>query len=1379
MLYLDRVPSNTIVKSMCYPAKTTKLDRNNLFIIPTATESEFLAIVDKFMNNIGNLKLRLPKSIYVPYAEFVKFRSGPRKVVNKNYQQDVKERKARGFVKAGHLPSTLVDYNGFIDVSSIIVPTLQAKYTSANSLNFWDNILHDRGLIQEYKYLVFNKDNMAIKVNAITAVTPKIGLNSPNMYLNFLYNLRFHFEGMRKLLQENKVDIIFTDDKWTVKIDSESIPNDPKAFFKDLFTTLRRLNTGAVVLEEENDEVNEELLFEDDDNSIKEETSLNDEKMLKAIDKLDKQMQITEEEKKGLEEQVLDTESSKDKQLNSAIKISEIIEKSKEKDIPIISDRQKKVEKRVEDLKKKHLTEIVAKLEENELEMIDKKEVSNTNVDRFNEFKIENMDKQYEKTAKKVRMEVGENFAKSDTPLMLSNYKERDDDTSPDTKGKVINYTFQSPNNTKESHSFTVRVPELRDGKFLHLNGSDKVLIRQKMSLPIIKIKDRVLFTSYYGKMFFEVSRGNISKIVAKVKRYIKYVRKTYSSKELNPYFNFAPAYFDCEDNNILSTELLEISRYFTKIHIDDDYISFENCKTVSGDKSGIIAYIGGKLFKVTPNNEIEEVETGKVVTIADLLSLLFIREPANPIFNIWEKIVKKKETTSMAFSTGTLLAVDTPIILMVLHAMDENLLSILEILKRDYKLEYKITPWSDKKPPKLFNENDGQQFLFDGFSLDVKYNNVSNRLLLEYLNNINTTAYVSLKLKGIIESQYNSRHIMNMENYRDYFIDNVATKQIMEDMGIPTDYPEALLYCNSLLTNYDRSVKEISLANERMPSNSEIIHGVLYKELAQGMIDYSNKVKRGSKSAEFSVEKDAVIKTLLTLPNLEESSKLNPIQHIDKTYTISGKGVSGVNEDRAYTKAKRRWDESFFGIMSDVSPFTKSSGISKHLAVNPNITDMKGYFKSKKPEEVEPEEIMAISESLAPFAQRHDTAARLAMFMSQMNHTVNVEGSEQSLVTYGMDDTLCELDTDFVHKVEDDAEVLELNNRYVKVKYLNEKNSKGEPLLKVFSISKIERNAAKAKYILNDMILNPKLNIKVGKVIKKGTVIAYNKDFYQSDGVDITYKPGPIVYVALTNNQSSYEDATVMSQSLANKLGTKNLKRIAIKLHPRSKIIEYKTPGSIQPGDVIMKYSDDTGSDFYNMQVDTSQLDDYLLNIKKCNHRGNVRDIYVYYKLTQDEYEHMDSSIKSYMDYIEKYYNTNFNTKKMALGLQDYEKNADTDHVTKFRGNRKAKVNGDSVDNGEILIEYFIEVETPFSIGDKLIFGSSALKGVCSKMVEDEYAPVGHKTGRRIDAILSTYSPSSRMVYSLFMVSLLTAGMMQMNNHIRKNILNLDEKWQ
>ena len=74
----------------------------------------------------------------------------------------------------------------------------------------------------------------------------------------------------------------------------------------------------------------------------------------------------------------------------------------------------------------------------------------------------------------------------------------------------------------------------------------------------------------------------------------------------------------------------------------------------------------------------------------------------------------------------------------------------------------------------------------------------------------------------------YDSKHIMNMENYRDFFIDPVATASVMEDMGIPSDYGEALIYANSLLFNADREISEVSIKNERMPSNEEIIQGVL-----------------------------------------------------------------------------------------------------------------------------------------------------------------------------------------------------------------------------------------------------------------------------------------------------------------------------------------------------------------------------------------------------------------------------------------------------------------------------------------------------------------------------------------------------------------------
>ena len=44
-------------------------------------------------------------------------------------------------------------------------------------------------------------------------------------------------------------------------------------------------------------------------------------------------------------------------------------------------------------------------------------------------------------------------------------------------------------------------------------------MVRQKMALPITKVKDKVLFTSYFGKMFIQATRGNLSKISAKFKK--------------------------------------------------------------------------------------------------------------------------------------------------------------------------------------------------------------------------------------------------------------------------------------------------------------------------------------------------------------------------------------------------------------------------------------------------------------------------------------------------------------------------------------------------------------------------------------------------------------------------------------------------------------------------------------------------------------------------------------------------------------------------------------------------------------------------------------------------------------------------------------------
>ena len=116
-------------------------------------------------------------------------------------------------------------------------------------------------------------------------------------------------------------------------------------------------------------------------------------------------------------------------------------------------------------------------------------------------------------------------------------------------------------------------------------------------------------------------------------------------------------------------------------------------------------------------------------------------------------------------------------------------------------------------------------------------------------------------------------------------------------------------------------------------------------------------------------------------------------------------------------------------------------------------------------------------------------------------------------------------------------------------------------------------------------------------------------------------------------------------------------------------------------------------------------------------------------------------------------------------------------DHVTKFTDNRKNTVNGDLVNKGEILIEFFIEVNQNFSSGDKITIGNTALKGVGSKILTDDQAPIGVETGKKYDLILSTYGPLSRMIYSSFLVGPLTAAMQKINENILDIIKNDETK--
>ena len=131
--------------------------------------------------------------------------------------------------------------------------------------------------------------------------------------------------------------------------------------------------------------------------------------------------------------------------------------------------------------------------------------------------------------------------------------------------------------------------------------------------------------------------------------------------------------------------------------------------------------------------------------------------------------------------------------------------------------------------------------------------------------------------------------------------------------------------------------------------------------------------------------------------------------------------------------------------------------------------------------------------------------------------------------------------------------------------------------------------------------------------------------------------------------------------------------------------------------------------------------------------------------------------------------YEVKYKNSTLRQNLSAVDSNRDVDHVTELKGVKRNKINGDNVDKGVILIEYFLEVDQPFTIGDKITVGNTALKGVCSKIVKDEEAPYGYTTKRKVDLILSPISPLARMVFSTFINGVLSACVVQMNEDLKK----------
>ena len=167
-------------------------------------------------------------------------------------------------------------------------------------------------------------------------------------------------------------------------------------------------------------------------------------------------------------------------------------------------------------------------------------------------------------------------------------------------------------------------------------------------------------------------------------------------------------------------------------------------------------------------------------------------------------------------------------------------------------------------------------------------------------------------------QDAFNSRNVAKgIHNALSLAIDPIS-KEILEDLELPTNIIDLLLYANTMLE--DLTAKQFNDMNIYRIRGVEQINALLYKIVADSYKNYKDSMNNRN-PIKMSVPKNALIKSLMELSTVDESSDLNPSLEIDKQTAVTYRGASGRNNSDSYTPEVRGFDSSMTGILGITSP--------------------------------------------------------------------------------------------------------------------------------------------------------------------------------------------------------------------------------------------------------------------------------------------------------------------------------------------------------------------------------------------------------------------------------------------------------------------------
>lgn len=946
-------------------------------------------------------------------------------------------------------------------------------------------------------------------------------------------------------------------------------------------------------------------------------------------------------------------------------------------------------------------------------------------------------------------------FSKANPALYLLNDPIIEDISNDTDKLYMVTVEYEDEN--RKRHKFKFKLPKMYQDRYLFINEQKWNIIHQKTPFPVTKIgPDRAQVASNYNKIMLERYGQNISSKITKLKKIlegpncppgIKTVRG--NNSQLNK-SNLTTIEYDELGNRFSTISTSGLTIYFSIAEasaVIPPATSAIKDKTVyplaANRRAGTYYYLSGT------SNTVYDQDGNTHGELSDWI----IETISKTHKDFKDQFDDTSAGNKFMYVRGKIMGTWIPLILILCAADPEGLVAVLNKAKIKYE-------FVSSRPKNLDTDNYGIVSFTDGYLIYERYP-YENSLLLNGLSVIPSKTYSFYDMGNrdtyveLFDILYDRRNLIDgIENFYYLEIDPI-TEDVLEHLGMPTEFTSLLLYANGIMA--DNSYNMDSDYDQSRLRSNEIILARLYDLLCKAYAEY----RRGEK---FSIREDELIKALLTERIVDAHSKLNVALELENDNQVKLKGPHGMNEERSFTLEKRAFHPSMRGIIGSNSTYSGEVGIGRHMSLNANIIDARGFVQINKPD-YDGTELQTPGELLNAFDAESADQERVAMAVSQTKQYVPVADSSPTLVSYDMERIAPYLSSDYAVTSKKSGVVKEIANDIMIIQY-------DDGTYEDIDLSEhADKNTDGGFYVMNRM----KTDLAVGQRFEDNQIIAYDpkyiseKDMFGDNLVDT----GTLARVAIVMNGAVYEDATYLTENLAERMTAKITTDKTVHLSRFSNIKKIVKKGQrVQANDALLYFEE--ADDMFTSQMlrqlaDEAEDEDEISATAApvfSKVTGVVKDIKIYYTC---ELEEMSPSLQKLI----KQYNAEVS--KRHKTIEKYMDPRDATSIippcTSVVPDSTGRVKGKKMPK-DIMIEFYIEYDDKYKLGDK-ISHMYALKGICSYIIpKGQEAFTDFNPEKKIDAYLSAFGLFKRMVFSLEKVGSLTKILVEKKRLMRDKYL-------